>query len=130
MKSIIPSISVENCKEALEFYKQIFGGEIERIQMSDGIEMFKGQEGKVLHSELHVNDHCIMYFTDYFGPKATSTNVQLVIEMDSQAQIEEAFTALSKDGTVVFPLQKTFWGAMHAVINDKYNVTWGLNFTM
>jgi PhnB protein len=129
MKSIIPSISVENCKEAIEYYKNIFGGEIKMVKVADDSEMFKGHEGKIMHSELHISENCVMYFTDIFRDIAQNSNVQLVLEMDSQSQIEQVYSELSKVGKVSFELQKTFWGAFHAVLLDKYGVSWGLNYT-
>lgn len=129
MKSIIPDISVDNCKEAIEFYKTIFDGEIQMVQMADGKEMFKGYEGKIIHSELHINKNCVMYFTDVFGDKPQTGNVKLVLEMESQTQIEKIYSELSNAGKVNFELQKTFWGAYHAVLTDKYGVTWELNYT-
>ena len=56
MKSIIIDLTVENCHEALLYYKEIFGGEIKNTQLADGIDMFKGHEGKYIHSELHINE--------------------------------------------------------------------------
>ena len=129
MKSIIPSIYVDNCKDAIEFYKDTFGGEINNVKIADGSEMFKGHEGKIMHSELHINQDCIMYFTDIFREKHQTGNVQIVLDMDSKQEIELAFSELSKDGKVFFELQKTFWGAYHAVVIDKYGVNWGLNYT-
>ncbi|EMS73443.1 VOC family protein [Ruminiclostridium cellobioparum] len=130
MKSIIPNISVENCRDALEFYKSVFGGEIKMVKTADNSDMFKGHEGKIMHSELHIAPNCIMYFTDLFGERAQHTNVQLVLELDSREQIEKVYAELSKeDAIIIFELQKTFWGAHHAVLKDKYAVTWGLNYT-
>lgn len=128
MKSIIPDISVENCKEALDFYKDIFGGEIKMVQVADGKEMFKGHEGKIIHSELHINQNCVMYFTDIFGDNHQSGNVKLVLEMESQSEIDDVYKSLGSLGKVHYKLQKTFWGAHHAVVTDKYGVTWELNY--
>lgn len=66
MKKIIPELHVKNCKEALEFYKEVFGGEIKNVKLADGIEMFKGLEGKIIHAELHINSDCVMYLVDLF----------------------------------------------------------------
>lgn len=129
MKKITPNISVENCKDAIEFYKGVFGGEIKNLKMSDGIEMFKGQEGKIVHSELYVNDDCVMYFTDIFGEKSRSGNVGLILELDSEEEINRVYSELSKNGTVKFELQKTFWGAHHAVVTDAFGSTWDLNYS-
>jgi PhnB protein len=130
MKSIIPEIYIKNCKEALEYYKVIFGGEVKNIQLADGIEMFKGYEGKIIHAELHINHDCVMYFVDVFEDKSYDSNIHLVIELDSEEEINKVYTALSKDGTVQYELQKTFWGAYHGVVTDCYGNTWGLNYTL
>jgi PhnB protein len=130
MKTMIPSIAVKNCKEALEFYKGIFGGEIKNAQLADDVEMFKGHEGKYIHAELHINHNCVLYLTDIFNPNHNSgNNFQIVIELDSEEEITHHFNELAKDGHVHFPLQDTFWGANHGVVTDKFGITWGLNFT-
>lgn len=32
MKKIIPNIAVDNCKEVLEYYKKVFGGEVKMFK--------------------------------------------------------------------------------------------------
>jgi Uncharacterized protein conserved in bacteria len=128
MKSIIPNISVDNCKEAIEFYKNVFGGELKRVEVADKQQMFKGHEGKVMHSELHIGENLIMYFTDIFGEKSQSSNIQMILGMDSKQEIEKVYADLAKEGNVNYELQKTFWGSYHAAVKDKYGVTWGLDF--
>jgi PhnB protein len=129
MKKILPNISVENCKEVLEYYKTVFGGEIKNIQMTDGKEMFKGQEGKILHSELHINNECIMYLNDVFGEKVVGSNISLILQLDSEEEINKLSSTLSQKGNVVFPLQKTFWGSLHAVVTDCYGTTWSMDYS-
>ena len=128
MKRIIPEIYIDNCKEALEYYKEIFGGEIKNVQMADGKEMFKGFEGKIIHAELHVNTDCILYFVDIFDEAKEPGNISLVLELESEEEINKIYEALSKNGSIKFPLQKTFWGAYHAVVTDCYGNTWGLSY--
>lgn len=130
MKRIIPEIFVKDCKAALEYYKEVFGGEIKNVQMADGKEMFKGFEGKVIHSELHVNLDCVLYLYDVLGDDKTSSNANLLLELDGEEEINRIYAALSKNGTVKYELQKTFWGAYHAVVVDCYGNTWGLNYTL
>jgi PhnB protein len=130
MKKIIPEIYVENCKEALEYYKGIFGGEIKNVQMADNKEMFKGFEGKVVHSELHINGDCILYLYDIFNGQKEAGNNHLLLELESEAEINQIYQALSKNGSVYYELQKTFWGAYHAVVTDCYGNTWGLNYSL
>lgn len=130
MKKTIPHFSIPNCREALEYYKVIFGGEIKNTQTGEGLEMFKGQEEKLIHAELHVNEECIFYFNDVFQLKHTvGTNVSNVLDMDSEEEIDRIYYALSTEGTIMMTLQDTFWGAKHAVIVDKNGLQWDLNFT-
>ncbi|WP_097028422.1 VOC family protein [Clostridium peptidivorans] len=129
MKRIIPEIFVENCKEALEYYKEVFGGEIKNVQLADGKPMFKGFEGKIIHSELHVNADCIMYLLDILTDSHKRPNGSLLLELESEEEINRLYSALSKNGSVKFELQKTFWGAYHAVVTDYYGNTWGLNYS-
>ncbi|MDF2671830.1 MAG: 3-demethylubiquinone-9 3-methyltransferase [Clostridiales bacterium] len=129
MKKIIPNISIENCKEAIEYYKGIFGGEVKDVQLADGKDMFKGHEGKIIHSELVINDDCILYLTDVFGEKQEESNISLILLLSSEEEITKLYEALEKKGKVAFPLQKTFWGSFHAVITDCYGVTWNLDYS-
>lgn len=130
MKRIIPEIFVTDCKRALEYYKNLFGGEIKNVQLADGKEMFKGLEGKVIHSELHINPDCVLYLVDILSENHDATNANLLLELESEEEINRIYSELSKSGTVRYALQKTFWGAYHAVVTDIYGNTWGLNLTL
>ncbi len=129
MKSMIIDLTVENCHEALLYYKEIFGGEIKNTQLADGIDMFKGHEGKYIHSELHINENCILYLTDIFSENyIPGNNFKIVLQLNSNEEIEKQYDALTRDGQIVFPLQDTFWGSRHGVVQDKYGVTWELDY--
>lgn len=130
MKKITPEITTNNCSEVLEYYKEVFGGEIKRVQKADGIESFKGHEGKIIHAELHINDECILYLNDNFGGRADGGNITLLLELDSEEELNRIFAAISEKGSVKFSPQKTFWGAYHAVVTDYTGITWGLNYTL
>lgn len=128
MKNIIPEIFVGNCLEALEYYKEVFGGEVKNVQKTDGNPMFKGLEGKIMHSELHINENCIIYVVDILSPDHESKNVNILLQLENDEEIHSIYNALKVKGKVKFELQKTFWGAQHAVVVDPYGITWGLNF--
>ena len=67
MKKLIPHIYLEHCQSALDYYSKNFGGVIKNTQLADGLAMFKGHEGKLMHAELHITASCILYFADVFG---------------------------------------------------------------
>ena len=128
MKKIIPNIAVDNCKEVLEYYSEILGGEVKNIQMADGKELFRGQEGKIIHAELHINPDCILYLNDTFGPKTEGSNISIVLQLDSEEEINWLYSTLSEKGNVIFALQKTFWGSYHGVLTDCYGTRWSMDY--
>jgi len=129
MKRLLPHIYIENCKEALDYYQKVFGGEIKNTQTGDGMEMFKGHEGKYIHSELHINENCVIFFADVFNPLVKGENIWTMLDMTSEEEINSIFETLSKDGEIKMELQDTFWNARFAVVKDKNGLTWELNFS-
>jgi PhnB protein len=129
MKKLSPHIYLEQCQSALDYYTQIFGGEIKNTQLADGIEMFKGHEGKLIHAELHINDACILYFADVFGHVEKGNHIWLSIDLESEVELQAIYEALSQDGQIKMELQDTFWGTRYGVITDKFGLIWELNFS-
>ena len=130
MKHIVPEIYVMNCGEALGFYREVFGGEIKNLQMSDHNALFRHAPGKVVHAELHVNNKCIFYFADIFNQKRSKVgNVSLMLHMDTEEEIGRVYGALSKDGRVGMELRETMTGALHAIVTDRYGAPWSLNYS-
>lgn len=130
MKKLVPHIRIENCKVEVEFYQRIFGGEIKNTQLADEIEMFKGHEGKYIHAELHINEHCAIYFSDVFGdPLVNGNTILLGPDLDSEEEINQIYHALAEDGEIQMELQETFWDAIHAIVKDKNGISWELNYT-
>ncbi|MGE6258277.1 VOC family protein [Heyndrickxia sporothermodurans] len=129
MKRIVPHITIENCKEAIEYYAMTLNGEIQRTQLADGIEMFKGHEGKYIHSELHFPNGFALYFNDVFGNvPVKGNNIEIGLELESEEEINKIYEALAKDGQVKMELQNTFWNATYGKVTDKYGITWELNY--
>ena len=123
MKRITPDIALEDCGEKLEYYRDIFGGEIANLR--------KTPEGKVMHAELHIKPGCVLYFHDKFlFSEIKYGSVVLVLEMESEEEMGLMYNALKEGGGVRFDLQQTDWGAMHAVVEDRHSIVWSLNYML
>lgn len=128
MKQIVPEIYVSDCRNALDFYRELFGGEIKNLQMSDDLELFRDQPGKVIHAELHVNAHCILDFVDILDDRRARTgNITILLHLDSPEEARRLLAGLRVDGYVLMELQKTFWGDWHAIVTDRFGAPWALN---
>ncbi|WP_039764880.1 MULTISPECIES: VOC family protein [unclassified Caldicellulosiruptor] len=130
MKKLIPEIHLKNCTQALEFYKNVFSAEVKNVQMTDNVPAFQQYKGKVLHAELFLSPELVVYLADKFDDKPDISNIHLVLECESEEEIKRIYNNLAEQGSVKFELQKTFWGALHAVVTDKFGVTWGLNYSL
>lgn len=129
MKWVIPHLHIPNCREAVEFYRRIFDGTIKNVQPADGMEGFRGQGGKYLHAELHINERTVFYFADVFsGSVREGSRVSIALELESEDEIKKRYNALAEDEEMKMELQNTFWNALYGMVKDKFGITWELNF--
>jgi PhnB protein len=59
----------------------------------------------------------------YEKPKGFS----LSLHLNSTTQAERIFQLLAKNGTIVMPLEKTFWAARFGMLVDRFGVPWLIN---
>ena len=57
-------------------------------------------------------------------------NFSLAIQADNEEQATRFFKGLSEGGTVIMPLEKTFWGALFGMLKDKYGIQWMVNLDL
>ncbi|PMZ36688.1 VOC family protein, partial [Pseudomonas sp. GW247-3R2A] len=49
------------------------------------------------------------------------------LNVDSIAEAQRVFDALSEDGKVQMPLEETFWAARFGMLVDRFGVSWMVN---
>ncbi len=131
---VIPYLTFEgNCEEALNFYQKNIGGTLTINSRYDAPEM-KAPENyrdKVLHARLEFNGGAV-YASDIFPGQSTKKNsgdvsISLLFWEDLDA-VKEIFNGLAAGGKVGVPFEKQFWGSWHGSLQDKYGISWNLNF--
>lgn len=119
-----------NCKEALDFYKEVFDGEISQISTygESPMESQKEFSDKIMHARLQFGD-TLMMFSDMMGEKEADAGsmISLSIECDNLDQLEKVFSKISEGGKVTMPLQDQFWGARFGMLTDKFGIHWMFN---
>jgi PhnB protein len=116
-----------NCREAMEFYKNIFGGEL-TIQTYGDVSATddKNKAEHIMHASLEGGDVKLMASdTDMASEKAAK--VSLSLGGKDEARLREIFDQLSEDVEVKYPLKKEFWGDIFGSVTDKYGVEWMVN---
>ncbi|WP_342214691.1 MULTISPECIES: VOC family protein [unclassified Peribacillus] len=72
-----------------------------------------------------------LWYLDTFpgNPLEVGTNISLVLECESESEIQHLYETLRENGTTLMELQDTFWGARFAKVKDCFGVHWDLNYT-
>jgi PhnB protein len=119
MKTVCPLVIVDNCEDALKFYQEALGGEVKILNKNDGKATFAN----------FVLDDSIIQIADSAAvsyPVAPGGNHRIYLQFDNEEEIRKAYETFKVDGKVDSELQKAFFGALLAVLTDKFGVNWNL----
>ena len=120
-----------NCEQAFRFYAEATGATIDQMMsfanspMAD--QMPPEARNMIIHASMKVGDTVIMA-SDAPGDrykKPQGFSVSLLI--DTAAEAERVFAAMSSGGEVSMPLQKTFFSARFGMFTDKFGIPWMIN---
>ncbi len=124
----------DNCREAFEFYRSVFGGEFDILQtFGDGppdMDVPEGERGNVMHVSYTIGSSVLMGSdtTSAFGPPPTvGDNFSITVSPDSRDEADRIFGALSDGGSVSMPMQDMFWGAYFGSLTDRFGIGWQVN---
>lgn len=121
---------------AFELYKSVFGGEYSAfIRMGDvppqpgDPALSDDQKQRVMHVCLPIlNGHNLMASDVPDENLIVGTNIYVSMHLDSTAQVDELFGALSSGGRIEHAPAMMFWGDYWAVCADKFGIQWMFTF--
>jgi Uncharacterized protein conserved in bacteria len=132
MSTLIPYLNFYgNCNEAMYFYKKCLGGELKIQTVAESPmanQMPPEMQNFVLHARLEKGNVIIMASDAKDKNMTRGDMLTLMLQCDSEDEINSYFSALSAEGVVNMPLSKQFWGATYGQLTDKYGVLWALNY--
>jgi PhnB protein len=120
-----------NCHEAMEFYKEVFGGELDLMAYEDVPGDFPGKDdmkGKIMNSSLTTDDFVIRA-SDTQKASDAAKKVSICLTGTDEQKLRKIFEGLSEGVEVQFPLKKEFWGDIFGQVTDKFNVDWMIDIT-
>lgn len=137
MKSVNPYLNFDgNTEEAFEFYRSVFGGELQITRYKDlADDMGASNEdlNKIANVALPLGDNAVLMGTDVLesmGQKVTAgNNFAITLETDSIEEAEELFNQLSEDGEIQMPLMETEWAEKYGDFIDRFGIHWMVNYT-
>ncbi|MBS4217402.1 VOC family protein [Bacillus sp. FJAT-49711] len=124
-----------NCREAVEYYAQIFNVGTPEIMtfgeqpphpdypLSDEMKQL------VLHARLNIFDSDVMFSDTMPGmPFTVGNNITLAIVSKNLDEMKSAFNKLGRDGTINMELQETFFSKYYGQLTDKFGVYWQFSY--
>jgi PhnB protein len=113
-----------NAREAMEFYKNIFGGELTFQTYGDvGAATDDNPAEYIMHAQLKADDVVIMA-SDSFKASEKAAKVTMSLSGNEEEKLRGYFDSLSEGIEVEYPLKKEFWGDIFGALCDKYGIEW------
>lgn len=120
-----------NCREAVEFYSEVFGTEKPEImtygEAPSDPEFTIPEEAKnlVLHTRLNINGSNVMFSDTFPGMSfVPGDNISLSFISKDVDEIKSLFNKMKEGGTVGMELQETFWSKCYGSLTDKFGIPW------
>src|SRR6266550_4006608 len=99
----------DNAREAMEFYKTVFGGKLDINTFKDfNASQDPSEDNKVMHSMLEADNGITFMASDTPNRMEykAGTNYSMSLSGDNEAALKGYFEKLSAGGTVTMPLEK------------------------
>ncbi len=125
-----PYISfTDNAREALEFYKEVFGGSLTLNTFAEFGQQDSPDADKIMHGNLQTDSGFVLMGAD--TPTGMEhkpgTNVAVSLSGDDADELHGYWDKLSDGGTVSVPLEKQMWGDEFGMCEDRFGIGWMVN---
>lgn len=119
-------------KEAMEFYRNAFGGKLVMTTFKEGgMSHDTSDESKIMHAQLEADNGMTLMSSDI--PKGwevkQGTNVSISLSGDNEAELKGYWDKLSEGATVGQPLTQAPWGDQFGMLTDKFDIRWMVNIS-
>lgn len=124
---------VDNAKEAMDFYKSVFGGVVYSDTFSsyesEAMPVAEEDKDKIMHAFLQGDNGIELMGAD--TPRGmerdSGSRITLTLDGDDEALLRQYWDKLAAEGEVTVPLDKSPWGDVFGMLTDKYGVKWMVN---
>jgi PhnB protein len=119
------------CEEALQFYKDAAGAELQTLlRHKDNPEPSNcvpaGSEDKVMHAAFRIGQTVVMASDGRCAGRPAFQGFSLSLTLPSTADAEAVFARLAEGGSVQMPITQTFWSPCFGMLVDRFGLSWML----
>jgi PhnB protein len=121
----------DNARQAMEFYRDVFGGELSVNTFGEMGGAAPGDENKIMHAQLETPAGYTLMASDTPPgmPRSEGSSISVSLSGDDADDLRGWFTKLSEGGTVIMPLEKQMWGDEFGMCVDPFGVQWMVNIS-
>ena len=120
----------DNAREAMEFYRSVFGGELTLSTFGDfQASEDPAEQDKIMHGMLITDDGLTLMGADTPNAMEYKPNAGISISLsgEDEAVLRGYWEALIEGGTVGVPLERAPWGDTFGMCVDKFGIDWLVN---
>lgn len=122
-----------NARDAMEFYKSVFGGELTMSTFKEGMNMEGPEAENIMHAQLVVGPEMTLMAADTpehmeYKPQS-GFGVSLSGEIGDEEKLKSYWEKLSEGANVSVPLAKAPWGDTFGMLTDKFGINWMVNIS-
>ncbi|MCD1260005.1 VOC family protein [Paenibacillus athensensis] len=115
-----PFIAVDNCKEAIEYYRSVFGGETVILRT-------RGET--VMNADLLLPGTTLKFAdTEAAQPQQRGDYVRVFAKIDTEAEFRRIYSDLAAEGAIVTAAYEAPFNGLLAIVTDRNGVCWVLSF--
>jgi PhnB protein len=125
-----PYISFQdNARQALEFYKDVFGGDLRMNTFGEFGQQDSPDADKIMHGQLDTPKGFTLMASDTPAgmQRNPGDNITVSLSGDDADELRGYWEKLSDGGTVTMPLEKQMWGDEFGMCVDRFGVPWMVN---
>lgn len=117
----------DNAREAMEFYKSVFGGKLEINTFKEsGMSRDASEDDKVMHASLEAENGITFMASDTPNGMEyrAGASISMCLNGDNETELRGYWDKLTDGGTVTVPLEKAPWGDLFGMVTDKFGTGW------
>ncbi|WP_088289767.1 VOC family protein [Kineosporia sp. A_224] len=118
-------------RDALEFYRSVFGGHLLAVTYADGHAVQRPDEAdQVMWGEVRSDDGFLVMAYDVPASRDHDAGVDPVfvsVRGQDEDEIRRYWDGLCEGATVKAPLAPAGWALLYGMLTDRFGVTWVLD---
>ena len=122
-----------NCKEALDFYAEVFKSPVQGLMTygdappAEGYVTPESDKHRIMYASVNIGGSDVMFSDAPTGvPHVVGNNIVLTVKVTERAEVERLYNALNNDPNAQMPPQETFFADYFAMAFDQFGIIWNI----